>query len=921
MNLINKWNRERSWLLSYSLAILTVILAVLLTLQLWSLLHSTPTLLFFACVMFSSWYGGLGPGLVATVLSVFSLDYFLLPPVFALSYASADILRLSVFIVIALLTSWLNARRIQVEEELRETEKRLRLIVEGVKDYGFFTIDPNGYVISWNQGTAGITGYQANEILGQHISRFYTVEDIEQNKPQHGLQVAATQGQFEDEGWRIRKDGTRYWAYVVTTALRDEAGNLQGFSKMTNDITKRKQAEELAQKWAHLFENAEWGVVVGSADGKTMEMMNPAFAKMHGYTVEELTGKPIMNVFASKCAEQLKEYHRICHEQGHHTYESKHIRKNGTVFPVIINSTAVKDIDGKLLYCAVNIQDITERKRKEEELFESEQRFRATFNQAAVGIAHVDINGRWLRVNHKLCDIVGYTQEELLERTFHEITYPEDLDSDLEYVRHVLASKIQTYSLEKRYIRKNDSLVWINLTVSLVRTQEGEPNYFISVIEDISKRKQAEAEIQQLNETLENRVKERTIELSVANEKLLSEIQEREQAQEALRESEKRYRQIVEFSPNAIVIHNGEQIVFVNSAAVKIFAATNPQELIGRRVLDFVHLDYREVVKERLQQLIAQKKETTLLEQKLLRLDGTVTDIEVAAIPFTYQNQPSALVVVRDISDAVAAAAQRKHAEEQLRQSLEKERELSELKSRIITTISHEYRTPLTSILSSAELLEHYSHKWSQEKKLTHLHRIQISSKHLSNLVSDVLFIGKAETDTLEFNPISLDLEQFCQELVEQMQLAVSNHTTITFSHQGICNDAYLDERLLRQILTNLLSNAIKYSPQGGTVRFDIECLAHVATLRIQDAGIGIPVIDQERLFEFFHRGSNVGTVAGTGLGLAIVKKCVDLHRGQIAVDSVLDVGTTFTLMLPLNSSVSLVETKAEGQSGELQLH
>ncbi|PSR17152.1 hypothetical protein C8255_14070 [filamentous cyanobacterium CCP3] len=171
--------------------------------------------------------------------------------------------------------------------------------------------------------------------------------------------------------------------------------------------------------------------------------------------------------------------------------------------------------------------ELQERLQAEMELREQGQLFRSTFNQAAVGIAHVSLDGQWLRVNQKLCQIVGYTRDELRRLTFQDITYPEDLDLDLAYVRQVLADEIQTYSMEKRYIRKDHSLVWINLTVSLVRKATGEPHYFISVVEDISERqaalrerKQAEDALQQLNDTLEQRVEERTAQLAEINQEL-----------------------------------------------------------------------------------------------------------------------------------------------------------------------------------------------------------------------------------------------------------------------------------------------------------------------------------------------------------------------------------------------------------------
>ena len=230
--------------------------------------------------------------------------------------------------------------------------------------------------------------------------------------------------------------------------------------------------------------------------------------------------------------------------------------------------------------------------------------------------------------------------------------------------------------------------------------------------------------------------------------------------------------------------------------------------------------------------------------------------------------------------------------------------------------VSHEYRTPLTTILSSAELLEQYSHQWHDEKKQRHFQRIQTSVHRLTQLVNDVLLINKAEAGKLEFNPVPLNLVALCRELVEDLQLTAKTQHSISFDCQGSCSSAYLDDRLVRQLLTNLLSNAIKYSPEGGNIQFDlvfehdsavIETSAgalvrtSAVTFRIRDQGIGIPPEDQAQLFDAFYRSSNVGTISGTGLGLAIVKKCVDLHGGQIAVESEVGLGTTFTVILPLN--------------------
>lgn len=250
---------------------------------------------------------------------------------------------------------------------------------------------------------------------------------------------------------------------------------------------------------------------------------------------------------------------------------------------------------------------------------------------------------------------------------------------------------------------------------------------------------------------------------------------------------------------------------------------------------------------------------------------------------------------------------QLRNAEAEIRDALSKEKELSELKSRFVSTTSHEFRTPLTTILSSAELLEHYSLKFGEEKKLVHLQRIQTAVKQMTALLDDVLLVGQAEAGKLEFNLAPLDVAQFCRGMVDEMQLSSTYSQDgcpapkIIFTSQGNCTHSHLDEKLLRHILSNLLSNAIKYSPQGGTVGFDLVCNQEAAIFQVRDEGIGIPEAEQAQLFNSFHRASNVGTISGTGLGLAIVKKSVDLHNGEITVKSEVGVGTTFVVVLPLN--------------------
>ena len=275
--------------------------------------------------------------------------------------------------------------------------------------------------------------------------------------------------------------------------------------------------------------------------------------------------------------------------------------------------------------------------------------------------------------------------------------------------------------------------------------------------------------------------------------------------------------------------------------------------------------------------------------------ESIVVAFSCSAIQTEIEGIQNFVYIGRDISD-------RKRVEAEMMKALERERELRELKSDFVSMASHEFRTPLATIFSSAELLEAYGHKWPEEKKLKHYHRIESAVQRMTELLDDVLLFSKAEAGKLEFNPKPLVLKNFCSDLVEEIQLGIGENHKITFVYSGPCNNARMDEKLLLHILTNLLTNAIKYSPQDTTVLFGCSCENREVIFEIKDEGIGIPPEDQKRLFESFHRAKNVGAIPGTGLGLAIVQKSVELHGGRIACTSEVGVGTTFRVTLPLNN-------------------
>ncbi|MBE9126440.1 MULTISPECIES: ATP-binding protein [unclassified Coleofasciculus] len=433
-------------------------------------------------------------------------------------------------------------------------------------------------------------------------------------------------------------------------------------------------------------------------------------------------------------------------------------------------------------------------------------------------------------------------------------------------------------------------------------------------------------------------------------------IQERQKILSGLQASEARHRALLEVVPDAIFRVTRDGIYLDSKAAKADTLPISATEIVGKHLHQVLPKEVAGLMWERVEQAL-ETNEIQIVEYQLwlnskarnfeARIVESGLD-EVSIIVQDITERVQGRLILEQVNDALeervekrtaalrktnevlkAEIIERQRIEEQLEQAqtdilnaLAKEKELSDLKSRFITVTSHEFRTPLTTIQSSAELMEHYGHKLSQEKKLAHLHRIQISVNYMTKLLNDVLMIGKADAGKLKLEPEPFDLESFCRTLAAEMQLSDTNQHAIAFTcNWGLEGEkaespiACMDKQLLRQILENLLSNGMKYSPTGSTIRFTLNCDADWAVFEICDRGIGIPTEDQERLFEAFHRATNAGTIAGTGLGLAIVKKCVEIHHGQIGVDSEIGVGTTFTVTLPLYNSLSTDEHDEKNSS------
>jgi signal transduction histidine kinase len=268
-------------------------------------------------------------------------------------------------------------------------------------------------------------------------------------------------------------------------------------------------------------------------------------------------------------------------------------------------------------------------------------------------------------------------------------------------------------------------------------------------------------------------------------------------------------------------------------------------------------------------------------------------EVLVRSIQYAIERQ-KASDLLRETNENLTNQIQQKTSE------LMKAKEINHFQSELVSMFSHDFRNPLTTVLSCTELLHNKNDLLSEERKIYLFQMLRNASKNMVQLLDEVLLVGQTEADTFQCNLTELNLELFCLELVEQLQFnADKRQIELVFEAQGKIKQAAWDESLLRHILGNLLANGIKYSSEGNKVLFELIPLEEEVIFRIQDWGIGIPAQDHHKLFEPFHRASNVGRIPGTGLGLAIAKSCVEAHQGKIVLDSEVDRGTTVTVSLP----------------------
>jgi PAS domain S-box-containing protein len=496
--------------------------------------------------------------------------------------------------------------------------------------------------------------------------------------------------------------------------------------------------------------------------------------------------------------------------------------------------------------------EISRRTDAERHLNDATQRLATLIATANDAVISIDANSKVIDWNTAAERIFGWRRTEVVGRDLTELIIPPALRAEhLGGIGRFLndgSGRIFNRRVETTALRRNGEEFDAELSVWPVRTSEG--CTFSSFIRDISRRKAAER---------------------------------------ALAESEAKYRKVVENVNEGILVTASGRILYANPKALAL-TGLDEETAMASPFIEFIHAEDRErVITNHMRRLRGEEVEN-YYQFRVIHRDGRPRWLEISAVVFDWQNAPATLNFLTDVT-------QRRQIEEDMRSALARERELSELKSRFVAVASHEFRTPLAAILSSVELLDDYGARLPDEERREIVGLVKNAVTRMNNMVDQVLITSRIESGKFVFEPEARSIPELLVQVAAEMDQAHAQASRIAVSCE-VERPRLVDSKLVSHILVNLLGNALKYSPPDSAVTCKASADGDRLRFTVVDRGIGIPAADLPRLFESFHRGTNVGNIQGTGIGLHIVKECVQLHRGTIEVDSVVGQGAAFHVEL-----------------------
>lgn len=635
---------------------------------------------------------------------------------------------------------------------------------------------------------------------------------------------------------------------------------------MSENITKHKQLENVIQqnetRYRLLAENIMDVVVMTDEKGEVI-YISPSVERVLGYKADELMGEVGFSIIHADDQHIILEgIGNIDRETAYMPAEFRALHRDGHYIWCESQGMVVFDDNGKITTISV-LRDITDRKQFEHMLAESEALFRSVFESAAIGVSTVRVDTSEMGyINPTLERMLGYTTPELANKTYRDFTHPADQPAEEELVRRLMEGGLPYYQHEKRFIRRDGSLLWVRVTVSLMKGVAGDAVHGIVIVEDIHAR--------------------------------------REMGEE-LRRSESQLRLITDHVEDIITQTDTNSIIQYVSPSFYRILGFKPDEVIGRSVFEFIHADDLPAIVEQMQAGYEQRGSNIASYRNKMANGDHIWLETTGSLLFDPNGTASGAVFLsRDITErrAIERAALE---EERLRTALQKESELSNLKTRMMIRISHEFRTPLSVIQLAADMIEHYGSRLPPEKLVARYKSIWTQINHLTRMLDDLNLTVRGIAKYQQFTPYPFDLMQMLEENIQTLRQGDNERhpTTLTFDGEST---VVADERLIQLVLRHLVANAFKYSPVGIPVQVEIHVNTEMLQIHVRDQGVGILPQEQEQVFEPLFRGSNIGEIAGLGVGLGIVRDAVAVHGGIVTLESEPGKGTTVNVILPLGA-------------------